>query len=203
MPWKAKSGTTYKLILLDTNIISEILKNNSIKKAFLLKFGPAEYAVCFTIYNVIEIRRRKDLFDLFIEFFSFYPSFILKPHNQIITEELIYGEIKSESILLNAFSKFGKSKAYDFKFFFDHLFDDKEIKKAESEWRKNEQSILKVWISTKKNFVTTSDSTNSKDSDRYIDEAGIQSLIQQFPDWVKFELDAGRVPKIDHFHLLR
>lgn len=108
MTWTTDSGNKYKLIQLDTNVLSEILKSDTTKKIFLEKFGASDYAICFTIYNVIEIRRRMDLFESSLDFFSFYPSFLLKTHDEILIDELIYKQIKSEAVLLNAFSVFGK-----------------------------------------------------------------------------------------------
>ena len=48
---------TYKLILLDTNVLREIVRNTNLAgKGFLQKFfsGKDKYAPCFSIYNALE-----------------------------------------------------------------------------------------------------------------------------------------------------
>ncbi len=79
MPWKAKSETEYNLCLLDTNAISEILKNPKVEgKGYFEKFSPSTHVPCFTIYNLIELRRNQNVYQKFLDFFSLYPIFLIK-----------------------------------------------------------------------------------------------------------------------------
>lgn len=57
----------YKLILLDTNAIREIVTNtNMSEKGFLERFFACSsdaYAPCFSIYNVIELMPYQDIYE--------------------------------------------------------------------------------------------------------------------------------------------
>lgn len=200
MAWTAASGNTYKLCLLDTNALSEIVKmQNESALGFLRLFGPTAYAPCLTIYNLIELRRRSDLFDSFLQFFSAYPIFFLKPNQLIFQDEKKSPELSSDSIILNAFSALGTTESYDIRLFVERLFNLPEIASLENKWRKHEEDTLKAWLSLRKNFDPQSKMVNSRDAERYLSEAGIQTLIQIDPQWVKKELDANRTPHIDDF----
>ena len=81
MPWTSPSGNEYQLILLDTNALSEIIKHPLNEgRVFIEKCSPKDHAPCLTIYNLIELRRKSKLFKEYVEFFSLYPSFLLKPN---------------------------------------------------------------------------------------------------------------------------
>ena len=61
----------YKLILLDTNALREIVTNTKFAgKGFLETFFSSStlYAPCFSIYNVIELMPYKDIFDKLPDF---------------------------------------------------------------------------------------------------------------------------------------
>lgn len=82
-------GKAYRLCLLDTNILSEMLKNPPGEfRVFTLKFLAKSWIPVFSLFSVFEIRRRPDLFELFLDYFSGLPSIILKGHEQLLEEEL-------------------------------------------------------------------------------------------------------------------
>ena len=77
---------TYKLILLDTNALREIVTNTNLSgKGFLQNFftGESSYAPCFSIYNVIELMPYKDIYEKFLEYFSIIPCLMTFPVKSI------------------------------------------------------------------------------------------------------------------------
>lgn len=205
MPWKAKSGNEYKLCLLDTNAISELLKYpDNEGKGFISKLPPNAYAPAFTIYNIIEVRRDDEVYDRFLKFFSIYPCFILKPHQLILEDELYAYNNKNEiSVLFNAFNSLGDDSSYNIRYFFDELFSSKEMKHLESTWRDEEIDTIKSWLSNKDNFIPSNKSANLKDAERYIEEAGLQSLIRLKPVWVKSYIDKKEIININEIPSLK
>lgn len=200
MPWKSKLGNTYRLCLLDTNAISEILKypdNEDIgfKQNFILN----KYAPCITIYNIIELRRKECLFNNFLIYFSQMPFFILKPFQFIFQDELknYYSNNNNTTALLNAFSMEGNNSTYDCRDIINNLFKKEEIKKVENNWRKNNEETLNLWLNEKKNFNSKKSVPNASDADEYVNEAGIQTIIQLAPQFVQNELALNRVPYMD------
>ena len=205
MPWTASSGNTYRLCLLDTNAISEIIKNpRNEGMGFVKKFGPDGHVPCITIYSIIELRRKKDLFQQYIEFFSNYPSFLIKPIEMLFREEQksINGS-QSVNALMHAFSPLGQDNSYALNNFINQIFDDPVIESYEKNWRANEYNILEIWDKNKVNFSPTRSEANAQDAERFVDEAGLQFLIGHFPKWTKIELNAGRVPRVADFPSLQ
>jgi hypothetical protein len=83
------NGTKYKLCLLDTNVASEMVKdrNDEFQKYFNHLFQDG-YLPCFTVFSIIELRQKRELFSGFLDLFSVFPSVILKGHGQILEEEI-------------------------------------------------------------------------------------------------------------------
>ena len=80
----------YKLILLDTNALREIVTNENYSgKGFLSKFFAEQrlYAPCFSIYNAVELMPYKDIYEKFLDFFSTIPCLMFFPIKLIIQEE--------------------------------------------------------------------------------------------------------------------
>lgn len=201
MPWTSPSGNEYRLCLLDTNALSEILKYPlNERRGFVEKYGPKDHVPCLTVYSLIEIRRKLELFKQYIEFFSHYPSFLLKPIEILLKEEQqsIDGQNKVEA-LMHAFSPLGSDSSYNLKQSLDQFFQAPVIKSIEDDWRNDETSILEIWLKNKSNFSPSKAEANAQDAERFVNEAGLQFLIGKFPEWTKFELEAGRIPDISKF----
>ncbi|WP_159437153.1 PIN domain-containing protein [Halanaerobium kushneri] len=187
MTWTSDTGNTYKLCLLDTNAVSEIIKNPKREgRGFITRFPPGKFVPCITIYNLIELRRKVEIFDKFLNFFSLYPFFLLKPFQFLLAEELLnYDTNKKVSALFNSFSPLGRDSSYKLRKFVENMFKINEIKSIEKNWRDEERETLKTWLSFKDNFKPTKSDANSKDAERYIKEAGSQTLIRLKPNWIR------------------
>ena len=110
-PWTAASGTVYDLCLVDTNVVSEVLKNRRGEaQSFLSRFVGGGSAPCFPFHVLVELRRRPDLFKEFLQIFATIPWFLLKPWGLVELEEC---DARDPSPLLNAFTPLGPNEAYD------------------------------------------------------------------------------------------
>ena len=120
------NGNQYKLLLLDTNILSNICKNkNGEKENFISHFIEKKYAPCIAFQSVLEIynaepKGKSALFESFIKVFSEIPTLLLYPYRSLTSQEIeVYLGEKNEidiSSIINAFSAFGKDKTYDFEY---------------------------------------------------------------------------------------
>ncbi len=83
------NGTQYKLCLLDTNVISEIIKNRQeeFQKYFNNLFHEG-YIPCFSAFSIVELQKTRELFSKFLDLFTVLPSAILKGNTQILEEEI-------------------------------------------------------------------------------------------------------------------
>lgn len=79
----------YKLCLLDTNAISELLRNKlTIGKNIATKFLNEGYLFCYAIQTIGELLKAPDIFDEFFEYINILPSFLLKNYNQLLDDEI-------------------------------------------------------------------------------------------------------------------
>lgn len=124
----------YKLILLDTNALREIVTNaNMCGKGFLEKFfmGYHLYAPCFSIYNAVELMPYQDIFNKFLDFFSFIPCLMFFPAKSIILEEYKYYQhnqpLQITNQIANAFSPVIDNDSYNCRKFFVKLIHNKEL----------------------------------------------------------------------------
>ncbi|MDA3884703.1 MAG: DUF3795 domain-containing protein [Candidatus Delongbacteria bacterium] len=205
MPWVAKSGNKYNLCMLDTNALSEILKYPLVEgKGFRDSFPPDSYAPCFSVYSLIELRRNEDVYNRFIDFFSIYPIFMLKPKSLILEEEkIMYGTDEAISVLFNAFSLQGVCDSYNLKLYLDSMFAQKSIIDLELSWREDEKKTLNDWFKNRDNFIPSKEYPNSFDAEKYMKDAGLQSLIFLQQDWCKQMIDSNKIPNIDRFPSLK
>ncbi|MCC2255253.1 hypothetical protein LKD70_12625 [Ruminococcus sp. CLA-AA-H200] len=99
---------TYKLILLDTNVLREIVRNTNLAgKGFLQKFfsGKDKYAPCFSIYNALELMPYEDIFEDFLEFFSSIPCLMTVYYDENVPLFRRNGYRKSGTMILRVRSR--------------------------------------------------------------------------------------------------
>ena len=203
--WKAENGKQYYLCGLDTNIVSELLKQReTIGKNFIVIYSADKYAPCFSIYTIAELRRRKDVFESFLDVFSIYPCFLLKYHDQLFMDELnSYPDPSIVDCKLHAFSLMNSDQNYNLRNFLDLVFADPQIQKAIDEWRAKQESVLQSMFELKKNFSPKNLTANANDSERFIKEAGLQQIMIRDSVWSKKMMDSGKKPNIHHFPSLK
>lgn len=124
VPFQFPNGSEYQLLLLDTNVLSNIVKNKNHEFENLIQqFLSKKYAPCFSFQSIIEIRKsslggKDELYKSFIELFSIVPCLMVYPYQQITNQEIENFIIKKSSIdfnkALNAFSPLGKDDSYIF-----------------------------------------------------------------------------------------
>ena len=93
---------SYKILQLDTNALSNILKEKDSKLRNLFEtFPPDKYLISYSPFTILEISRNDYLLDRFCKIFSIIPSFFLKGYEQLRNEELQnYNSAKNLEILL-------------------------------------------------------------------------------------------------------
>ena len=205
MPWTAPSGNVYKLCLLDTNALSDILKNRK-KEAvgFLEKYRPDLTAPCMTVYNYIELRRKPDLFEEYLRVFSIFSNFLLKPHRLIIQEEVNNQNNNSPiSVLIRAFSPLGRAETHDLRDFVRQLFEMSDIAEIERNWRGEEKAAIDSWLRRKSDFEVSQSAANADDAERYIKKALLHYLKSDRLISVKKKLESLDTVSLDNYPAIK
>ena len=201
MPYISQSGEEMKFCLLDTNIISEVVKNSSGEaKGLLTKFSPDAYAYCISIYSLVELRRSQSVYSTFLEMFSLIPFLMTKPFNGILAEEFqTYSDKAALNPIQVAVTSLNKDPRLHLKQMLEEIFSDEEVINTEKRWRDDENKVLKSWRGRIENFQPEYQAANSKDAARYVNEASLQTIISLNPEWAKEKIDRGHLIDTNHF----
>jgi len=81
----------FKICLFDTNALSFIIKNRKKLNNIFSDYSFPEYIYAYSPYVIYEIGRNEKLFEAYMEYFSIFPSLLLK--NEV---ELFFEQIKSD-----------------------------------------------------------------------------------------------------------
>jgi hypothetical protein len=84
-------NTHYPLCLLDTMAVSEMVKRPEGAFRRFLEWSmdvQPQFVPCFTVYTLMELRRKPQLFKDFIEAFHPFPCVLLKGYAQLLDEEV-------------------------------------------------------------------------------------------------------------------
>jgi hypothetical protein len=92
--------------------------------------------------------------------------------------------------ILAAITMVNKDRRLHLRNLIQELFTNEEINKVEEKWRNDESSVLNNWISQIDNFKPSSDVANARDSDRYVEEASIQTIMRLDINWTKKKVEA-------------
>src|SRR5581483_9700133 len=82
------NGNDYRLVLLDTNALSEFAKQGESFHHFLTWSSTHPMFVpCLSLFSVLEMRRRPDVYGRFKELFRVMPCMLMKSHEQLLEDE--------------------------------------------------------------------------------------------------------------------
>lgn len=199
----------YKLILLDTNAIREIVTNTNFSgKGFFVKFFMNEdlYAPCFSIYNVIELMPYEDIFKQFIDFFSKIPCIMIYSAKSIIYEE--YNQYVNDQQFIisneiaNAFTPAIDNESYNLRKFIEKMMLDIQLMQIIKNDIIEQPSVVISWeqqrIDAKKLLQKMKLPTNMID-DRYYRSQETVTIFKDLKNWgisPKDDVDINALPSL-------
>ena len=187
------NNNSYKLGLLDTCIISEILNNPLDEmQSFFKKITETDSMIlpCITMWSVLELRSRVELYQKFKEFFSVIPFCMLKTPDAILNDEFNnYPYWNKINPILFSFSML-RPKEESLEYFLKKIFSQPEVISAEKNWKyKWKKDALRSILSLKKNFVSINKNLNADDAKKFINEALPQYVISHNLTWAKNKIN--------------
>ena len=192
----------YKLWFLDTNIISEMIKNKkTIFKNSISEFNLRKIILCFSIYTLFELYKKEKLFEEFITYFCKLPFFLIKNYNQLLTDEISsypkindYSDFGNKHIDIFNFSHFAFSdnpeelfKEYLKKSNFNHHFNVYEKEKLE---------IFRSILDLKNNYC-------NENYSEFVEKVVLQQLIINDKNFLKNIIYKKDLLTIDNFKSLK
>src|SRR5215216_1347361 len=172
------NGNTYKLCLIDTNAASEMVKRpDPIMRHFFEAIKPNEYIPCFSVFTILELREREDIYKRFLETFSIFPCLILKSLDQLFQDELTaYPDHKKVSPILISSPGVLAPKNQKLADILTLAFDMPEIQKLANKWNSEKVSILEGILSLVKNYPPKNRKYTAREIRSFIEIAGFQQV---------------------------
>jgi hypothetical protein len=171
---------TYKILQLDTNALSNILKEKDSKlKNLLDTFPPDKYIISYSPFTILEISRNEYLLDRFCKMFSIIPSFFLKGYEQLRNEEIENYDIERniEVLLLSPFDvKRGKGLLPNEKDV-RKLLTHKKLTATFDKWENDKQMILDGMLNLKNNFKPNNIKYSKQEISLFVSLSAYQQIL--------------------------
>ena len=178
---------TYNILQLDTNALSNILKEKDSKlKNLFDRFPPDSNLISYSPFTILEISRNEYLLDRFCKMFSIIPSFFLKGYEQLRDEELVryHNSQNIEILLLSPFDvkrpKGQLPKEKDVRKLLTH----KKLTSTFDKWENDKQRILNGILSLKENFRPKSDKYTKKEIEYFVKTSSFQQVLMHDKNFV-------------------
>ncbi len=192
------NGNQYKLVLIDTCIISEFIKQwgHPFSRKVLLKFFE-DSIPSFSIQSFKELKFAPNLYEKFFVVFEKLPSFVMKDHEQIYREEISsYEEEKMiDAVLTNRFNNPFSTQNLNIKKTVDLIFTEK----FQEKFKKDKIVILDGILSLKQNYPAKNDKYTKKEIDDFVEAAVLKQIVLRNRDWAKEKVDIEEPVQIERF----
>jgi hypothetical protein len=199
----------YPLCLLDTMAVSEMVKQPAGVFRNFVEWSHAGEAIvvpCFTIYTVMEIRRKPDLFDAFLDLFASYPSALLRGYMDLLAAEVAeYPDPSSIDVCAIAFLPAPLGGEGNRLANLKWMLDLPEYADRERLWNAQAPQIVESMASHVHNFPPAADSAYTmKEVEAFELMVSLPQLMYHgHEEFVRGEVAAGHALDLDAFPSLK
>jgi hypothetical protein len=182
----AINGNDYRLVLLDTNALSEFAKQGESLRHFLTwSSAQPMFVPCFSLFSVLEMRRRPDVYGRFKELFRVLPCMLVKSHEQLLEDEVrCYSDPSGIDPTLLGFSMLG-GEGMDLIRVLDTASDEEFFRGQEKYWNDGAQDIVEGIASLVANFPPDGDTYTRDEVRHFVEIAGFSQVAMRQLDFAK------------------
>lgn len=184
------NGNDYRLVLLDTNALSEFAKQGDSFRHFLTwSSAQPMFVPCFSLFSVLEMRRRPDVYGRFKELFRVLPCMLVKSHEQLLEDEVrCYPDPSAIDPTLLGFSMLG-GEGMDLVRVLDTASEDEFFRGREKYWNDGAQDIVEGIASLVSNFPPDGDTYRRDEVRHFVEMAGFSQVAMRQLDFAKQMLE--------------
>ncbi len=137
------NGNDYRLALLDTNALSELaLTPGAFERFESWSEAQPPFVPSFSLFSILELRRRPAAYSRFKDVFSTYPCLLMKSHEQLLAAEVdCYPDHGSVEPALLGFSPIG-GEGMNLQTVLDLAFQDEANLESEEYWNAGIEPIV-------------------------------------------------------------
>ncbi len=185
------NGNEYKLCLIDTNVVSEIIKHpDTIGQRYFEKMNPGKYIPCFSLFTILELRQTEKVYNSFLEIFSIIPCFILKSLDQLFQDELDnYPDSDKVSPILVSCPRVLASKGLKLGELLELAFCQPKLRQAEHKWSSEKIEILEGMQKLVKNYPPKGEKYTQSEIRSFVEFAGYQQIALKAYDFARYMAD--------------
>ena len=180
------NGKDYRLVLLDTNALSEFTSQGDSFRHFLSWSGaPPMFVPCFSPFSLLEMRRRVDVYERFKEVFRVFPCILVKSHEQLLDDEVrSYPDPSGIDPTLLGFSMLG-GEGMDLDRVLDTAFEDEFLSGREEYWNDGRQEIVEGIASLVANFPPDGETYRRAELRQFIEIASFSQIVMRQVEFAK------------------
>jgi hypothetical protein len=180
------NGNDYRLVLLDTNALSEFAQQGESFRHFLTWSSTQPMFVpCFSPFSILEMRRRPDVYGRFKELFRVLPCMLVKSHEQLLEDEVrCYPDPSVIDPTLLGLSMLG-GEGMNLVRVLDLASEDEFFRSREKYWNDGAAEIVEGIASLVANFPPDRDSYGRDEVRHFIEIAGFSQVAMRQHDFAK------------------
>jgi len=188
---------SYKIILIDTCIVSEMLKRKgNLSKNIFSKILDHRYP-CFSFDTIIELKRAPKVYEEFIDVFSFLPAFILKNSVLLIEEEILnYGNPKViDPVITILHRNPKKAENFDVKAFLNSHLTKEYLEKNQEEYKMALESMLDL----RNGYPPKNGNYTLKEIEEFVELVTYKQLVVRDKSWCQDMLNKKKTIYAEKF----
>jgi hypothetical protein len=201
----AVGETMYPLCLLDTMAVSEMVKRPNPTLGNFYSWAhqtEPQFVPCFSVFTLIELRRKPDLFHEFIEQFHPLPCVLMKGYEELLQEEVeAYPDPSGIDPCSIAFTPLGDEG--NLLSNLPTILSNRELLERERYWNAAPREIVEGMVSLVANFPPANDKYTAVEIREFIEMAGFSQLVYRAHSFAKRIVDRGQALDIDAFPSLK
>ncbi len=143
------------------------------------------FVPCFSLFSVLEMRHRVDVYERFKEVFRVFPCILVKSHEQLLDDEVrSYPDPSGIDPTLLGFSMLG-GEGMDLVRVLDTAFEDEFIRGKEKYWNDGARDIVEGIASLVANFPPDGETYGRAEVRHFIEIASFSQLVMRQVDFAK------------------
>jgi hypothetical protein len=199
------NGTKYPLCLLDTLAVSEMTKRPEGAHARFYEWALSAtpcFVPCFSPFTLIELRRKPELFEQFIDLFAPFPCILLKGYEELLQDEVANYSNPSpvDAVSLVFTTEGGEGNLLTN---LPSILEAPALKALEDGWNAVRGQIVEGMRALVDNYPPSGNKYRPAEVRTFIEIAGFSQLVYRAKEFVDAVVGRDEVVNIDAFPSLK